>query len=204
MCDLPFGKSLPSKSFLREQAEVLQSGKGHALHPPSTAMGITCLFYLLPALAWYHVGYIRMAALLTMVTCLSTLADGFQLQNSLVRVLDRTAATVAVVASIYYNSLHGAIPSLLCAAAVISSCWLLKQSRSVSRHRPEDHQSWVWYHGLWHVYGAGILAAITLYSHRSEVNNADGVLATLATPEGITAVAFVVGSTLAWVAPSAV
>jgi hypothetical protein len=183
--------------FFKEHGEALRSGKGHANHPPSFTMAVTCLFYMAPAWAWHQVGYHRMAMLLTAVTVLSTLADGCQWQHPFIRVVDRIVATIGVIGSVVFNSLRGPVIAILCLGAVISSMWFLRRSRSVSKHRPLDHRAWVWYHGMWHVYGASVLAGITLYAH----SHGGPFWTFSATTEGIAATGFFLASCFAWAPP---
>ena len=162
--------ALKQNSFAVEQMEALSSGNGHhTAHPPSLVMGLTCACYSLPALAFWETGeHSVMVILFLVVTTLSVAADGFQLHHPLVRVADRSVATIAVIASIAINSVRGGpVSTVLCAAAVVSSVFWLRSSRAVSRHSPHDHGKWMLCHGIWHVYGALALSLVTLYSHRA-------------------------------------
>ena len=163
-------------AFLRDHAATLRSGGGHASKeaPPLTAlqrlvMGASSLLYLVCAASWLRVGFFWLGMWFCMVSALSVCGDALSglLRDGLmqrVRVADRTVGTFGLLASVVFNSTT-TLNTILSLAAVSTALLWLAKGRAVAKAEPRARWRYLYYHGMWHAYGAAVLTALTINAH---------------------------------------
>lgn len=160
-------------SFLRAQLAAMTSGAGHhTTRPRDTAlqrllMSLSSACYLGCAYTWHSFGYWRLGAWFWSVSAFSILADGLQDLIPMpflrwARIVDRLVGTTGLVISVGLNctSAPNAALSIL---ATLSALCLLAKGRAIAKAEPQRRTKYLIVHGAWHVYGAAVLSAITLY-----------------------------------------
>ncbi len=163
--------------WLRDHAAAQASGAGHhALGAPPLSvsqrviMGVSSLFYLCSAAAWHRFGFHRLCCWFCLVAALSVCADAMSglLHDQLmrrVRIADRSVGTAGLISAVVCNS-NSPTNLLLSLASVLSAlCWLVK-GRSVAIARPRNRWEYLFFHGMWHAWGAIALVAVTFHAQR--------------------------------------
>ena len=168
------------RSFVREHTAALSSGSSHhsacgaetiLLTPLQRAlMAGSSLLYLLCGWTWSDCGHAALGRLFTAVTALSVGADavGDALLRgralALLRMADRACGTVALVASVLFNSNSATNAVLAVSAAASALCWLALARAAARRRR--GRWPWVLLQSMWHAWGATALCAITRLAQR--------------------------------------
>ena len=160
-------------SFLRAQLAAMTSGAGHHdTRPRDTTlrrllMSLSSACYLGCAYTWHSFGYWRLGSWFWAVAACSILADSLQDLIRMpflrwARIVDRLVGTTGLVISVGLNctSAPNAALSIL---ATLSALCLLAKGRAVAKAEPQRRTKYLLVHGLWHVYGAAVLSAITLH-----------------------------------------
>ena len=166
----------PLLSFLRGQLAAMTSGGGHhgsaAVLRQSLwqriAMGLSSASYLGVAVTWHLYGFVRLGRLFWLIAGLSISADaGADLLPSTIigraRIADRLCGTTGLVLSVAFNCTSPSATALSLLATV-SAVAILAKGRAVANAEPRRRTKYLVIHGLWHVYGAAVLSAVTVYA----------------------------------------
>jgi hypothetical protein len=168
-----------ARSFVVSHVSTWRSGQGHHQKgvPPLNAaqrfiMACSSLLYLGSAAAWLSYGFYVLGAWFCAVSILSVCADSLSglLPESLMqyaRIADRTVGTIGLCAAVVCNSTTVVNAMLSGAAVVTSLCWFVA-GRTVAKADPTARGKYLFFHGMWHAWGAAALVAITYtaQSHR--------------------------------------
>lgn len=158
--------------LIRDQTAKLGSGKAHhaGATPPLTpaqrlVMAASSMLYLCCAAAWWHFGFLRLGAFYCVSSACSVCADslGGLLPEPVMqrlRMVDRTVGTIGTVFAVAFNCTSLANCAVALAAVATSLCWLAK-GRAVAKAEPRARWKYLFFHGMWHAYGAASLVALT-------------------------------------------
>lgn len=128
-------------------------------------MGASSLMYFLPAAAWFKFGFLRLGAVFCLVSSLSVTADALsglvaEPVMRCVRICDRSIGTAALLSAVFFNSNSPANLLLALLAVCTSLAWFVK-GRTVAKDAPKERWRYLFYHGMWHVWGACALVITT-------------------------------------------
>eukprot|EP00658_Telonema_sp_P-2_P028136 TRINITY_DN21617_c0_g1_i1.p1 TRINITY_DN21617_c0_g1~~TRINITY_DN21617_c0_g1_i1.p1 ORF type:complete len:178 (-),score=24.31 TRINITY_DN21617_c0_g1_i1:248-781(-) len=122
---------------------------------------LSSLSYAFTGWVWMRHGFPGLGWWFVLVAVTSAMADGI-VRTATARCVDRCVAIVVVVASVVYNSTSGA-NLVLSLSGLASALYWLNQSRRVAKNGTAraNVRLYLWYHCVWHSYGALVNAAIT-------------------------------------------
>eukprot|EP00298_Acanthocystis_sp_HF-20_P005785 c15839_g1_i1.p1 GENE.c15839_g1_i1~~c15839_g1_i1.p1 ORF type:complete len:180 (+),score=27.39 c15839_g1_i1:51-542(+) len=159
------------KNFIISHLKPLLSGKSHhegrkiiRSTNEICLMSISCFFYFIPAWFWFLYQYQILSSLFCCTAIFSFLADGVRVPFAFIRVLDRCFGTICLISSAVINSKSLFLFSLVLFTCA-SSLWWLGQSRKVAQTNPNNRTAYLFYHGVWHVYGSLALCFTTYICH---------------------------------------
>ena len=128
-------------------------------------MGASSLIYILPAAAWFNFGFRKLGAVFCLVSSLSVTADalsGLVAESAMrwIRICDRSIGTAALLSAVFFNSTSPSNFLLALLAVCTSLAWFVK-GRMVAKDAPKERWRYLFYHGMWHAWGACALVLTT-------------------------------------------